>query len=65
MSIKVHFLKSHLIEFPANLGDVSDGGEISRSMEHIYVMGDYSWSIQKDCADMKHSRLSGKRKLVP
>ena len=24
MSIKVHFLKSHLNEFPANLGDVSD-----------------------------------------
>ena len=49
MSIKVHFLKSHLNEFPANLGDVSDehgkrfhqdyqgyGGEISRSMEHTY-----------------------------
>ena len=24
MSIKVHFLKIHLNEFPANLGDVSD-----------------------------------------
>ena len=24
MSIKVHFLKSHLNEFPSNLGDVSD-----------------------------------------
>ena len=24
MSIKVHFLNSHLDEFPANLGDVSD-----------------------------------------
>ena len=24
MSIKVHFLKSHLNEFPANLGDMSD-----------------------------------------
>ena len=24
MNIKVHFLKSHLNEFPANLGDVSD-----------------------------------------
>ena len=24
MSIKVHFLKSHLSEFPANLRDVSD-----------------------------------------
>ena len=48
ITIKVHFLKSHLNEFDANAGDMSDkhgqrfhqyqgyGGEISRSMEHTY-----------------------------
>ena len=48
ITIKVHFLKSHLNEFAANPGEVSDehgqrfhqyqgyGGETSRSMEHTY-----------------------------
>ena len=48
ITIKFHFLKSHLNEFAANPGEVSDehgqrfhqyqgyGGEISRSKEHTY-----------------------------
>ena len=77
MSIKVHFLKSPLNEFPTNLGDVS--GEYSehlhqdiKVMEERYqgrwnthIMADYCWNIQRDCIDMKHSRRSRKRKFVP
>ena len=77
MSIKVHFLKSHLNEFPANLGDVSDEHGESfhqdiKVMEERYqgrwntnMMADYCWSIQRDCVDMKHSRRFRKWKFVP
>ena len=77
MSIKVHFLKIHLNEFPANLGDVSDKhGErfhqgikvmekIYQGRQNTHIMADYCWSIQRDCVDMKHSRRSRKWKFVP
>ena len=75
MSIKVHFLKSHLHEFPANLGELSDEHcerfhQDIKVMEERYqdrwnthMMADYCWSIRKGCADMKHSRRSRKRSL--
>lgn len=77
MSIKVHFLMSHLDEFPANLGDVSDEhGERFhqdiKTMEERYqgrwnvnMMADYCWSIQRDCVESQHSRQSRKRKFIP
>ena len=47
MSIKVHYLKSHLDSFPKNLGSVSDeqgershqsyGMSLSRALGHTYV----------------------------
>ena len=77
MSIKVHFLKSHLNKFPASLGDASDEHsqhfhkdikvmeERYQGQLNTHKMADYCWSIQSDCVDMKHSRRSRKRKFVP
>ena len=76
MSIKVHFLHSHLDKFPINLGDVSDEqGErfhqdIKR-MEELYqgrydrnMMADYCWSLKRDCLDVQYARKSHKRKFL-
>ena len=75
MSIKVHFLHSHLDKFPINLGDVSDEqGErfhqdIKR-MEELYqgrydrnMMADHCWSLKRDCLNVQHAKKSHKRKF--
>ncbi len=77
MSIKVHFLHSHLDMFPENLGAVSDeqgerfhqdlkvmeymNGYKGRWDEHM--LADYCWSIRRDRPQMEHSRKSYKRKF--
>ena len=76
MSIKVHFLHSHLDLFPENLGALSDEQEerfhqdISE-MEERYegrweavMLADYCWSIKRDSVDT-HRRKSLKRKYMP
>jgi hypothetical protein len=63
MSLKIHFLHSHLDFCPANLGDVSDEhGErlhqdIAR-MEKRYegkwnpsMLGDYCWTLIREASD--------------
>lgn len=77
MSIKVHFLNSHLHQFPENLGDVSDeqGERFHQDlmvMEERYqgrwdknMMADYCWSIKRDCPEEVHKRKSYKRKFLP
>lgn len=77
MSIKVHFLNSHLHQFPENLGAVSDeqGERFHQDlmvMEERYqgrwdknMMADYCWSIKRDCPDKVHKRKSYKRKFLP
>ena len=77
MSIKVHFLFSHLDRFPSNLGSVSDEqGERfhqdMRDMEERYqgrwdvnMMADYCWSIARDHPEIKHKRRASKRSFVP
>lgn len=75
MSLKMHFLHSHLTFFPDNLGDVSDEhGErfhqdISR-MESRYqgrwspnMLADYCWTLIRDDPDTKHKRKLVKRKF--
>ena len=72
MSLKLHFLHSHLDFFPPNLGDVSDEhGErfhqdISQ-MEKNYpgqwnpsMMGDFCWMLQRDKSDTEHTHKSMK-----
>ena len=77
MSIKVHFLFSHLEQFPDNLGDYSDEqGERFhqdlRVMEERYrgrwdinMLADYCWSIKRDEQLKKHRRVSKKRRFMP
>ena len=77
MSIKLHFLNSHLEQFPTNLGDVSDeqGERFHQDIKvmeeryqgrwDIHMMADYCWSIQRDSTDRRHTRKSIKRKFVP
>lgn len=70
MSIKVHYLDSHLDRFPENLGDLSEEqGERFhqdlRTMEERYqgrwdthMMADYCWSIKRDCPDHVYRKKS-------
>ena len=77
MSVKLHFLYSHLDRFPENLGAVSDEqGERFhqdlKTMEDRYqgrwdkhMMADYCWSIKRECPETFHKRKSFKRKFLP
>ena len=77
MSIKVHFLFSHLEQFPDNLGDYSDeqGERFHQDLKvmeerykgnwDINMMADFCWSIKRDQPFKKHSRVSSKRRFVP
>ena len=77
MSIKLHFLNSHLDRFPENLGAVSDEqGERFhqdlKTMEERYqgrwdinMMADYVWSIKRDNPLCQHRRKGIKRKFLP
>ena len=68
MSIKLHFLNSHLDQFPDNLGAVSDelGERFHQDlkiMEERYrghwdksMMADYCWSIKQNCPDEVYKR---------
>ena len=76
MSIKVHFLHSHLDMFPENLGAVSDeqgerfyqdlkvmeGRYQGRWDEHM--LADYCWRIRRDRPQIEHSRKCYKRKFL-
>lgn len=76
MSIKVHYLHSHLDRFPENLGDMSEEqGERFhqdiKTMEDryqgrwdIHMMADYCWNLQRDCLNKIHSRMSHKRSFL-
>ncbi|PZC80047.1 hypothetical protein B5X24_HaOG215516 [Helicoverpa armigera] len=73
MSIKLHFLYSHLDRFPQNLGDYSEEqGERFhqdiRIMEERYqgrwdshMMADYCWTLKRDCPDKLNKRKSQRK----
>lgn len=77
MSIKMHFLFSHMERFPENLGAVSDEqGERfhqdMRPMEERYqgrwdavMLADYCWSLKRDTPAAAHTRKSRKRGFTP
>ena len=76
MNLKLHFLKSHLDFFPANLGAVSDElGERfhqdNRVMERRYqgrcnvsMIGDYCWSLHRENPVSPHKRKSNIRSFT-
>jgi len=77
MSLKVHFLHSHLDYFPRNLGEVSeeqgerfhqDIKEMEKRYQgywNISMMADYCWSLKRDLPAVQQSRLSRKRSFLP
>ena len=68
MSVKLHYLFSHLDYFPENLGDVSEEQEERfhqdiRRMEEkhqgrcdSHMIADYCWTLIRDCSEQSHSR---------
>ena len=68
MSLKIHFLHSHLNFFPPNLGAVSDehGERFHQDimkMESNYqgkwnpgMMGDFCWMLLRDIPEEKYTR---------
>ena len=72
MSVKVHFLHSHVDYFPDNLGAVSEEqGERfhqdTKMMEKRYqgywsesMMADYCWCLIRECTDTTYSRRAKK-----
>jgi hypothetical protein len=70
MSLKVHFLGSHLDFFPENLGAVSDeyGERFHQdiyNMERRYqgkwslsMLANYCWTLKRDVPQMTHNRKS-------
>ena len=72
MSIKLHYLHSHLDRFPNNLGDFSEehGERLHPDIKLIenryqgrwnrHMMADYCWTIQRDSQSCKFKRKSYK-----
>jgi hypothetical protein len=70
MSLKLHFLASHLYYFPPNLGAVSEeqGERFHQELKDVErryqgrrdvnMMADYCWSIARDDPSREHSRTS-------
>ena len=77
MSVKMHYLFSHIDRFPENLGSISDAQRERfhkdlKEMETRYqshwdavMMADYCWNLEKDLPNAEHSRSSKKRKFKP
>ena len=76
MSIKLHYLHSHLGKFPANLGNVSEeqGERFHQDvkvMKERYqgqwdcnMMADYCWSLMRNVPYVVYKRLATKRKFL-
>ena len=77
MSVKMHFLSSHLDYFPDNCGDYSEEqGERFhqdiRTMEERYqgrwdinMLADYCWCLKRDLPGERHKRKSLKTSFLP
>ena len=76
MSVKMHYLFSHIDRFPENLGAMSgEQGERFhqdiKEMETRYqgrwdaaMMADYCWTLKRDIPSAVQSRISEKRKFI-
>jgi len=75
MSLKIHFLHSHLDFFPENCGAVSDehGKHFHQnfsSMKKRYqgkwncaMLADYCWTLARDAHTMEYKRQAKRKKL--
>lgn len=76
MSIKLHYLHSHLDWFPANLGAMSDeqGERFHQDLAimeeryqgrwDVHMMADYCWTLMRDHPRREHSRQSLTRQFL-
>ena len=76
MSLKVHFLHSHLNYFPYNLGAVSeeqgerfpqDINEMERRYQgrwDVNMLADYCWMLKRDDPHQAYKRKSKKRSFL-
>jgi hypothetical protein len=76
MSVKVHYLHSHLDCFPENLGALSEeqGERFHQDIKTMEtrcqgrwdarMMADYCWNLMRDCCGRSHSRKSYKRSFL-
>ena len=76
MSIKIHFLQSHLDYFPDNCGDYSkeQGQRFHqdiKTMESRYqckwngnMLADYCWCLKRDAPDDRHKRKSSRASVL-
>jgi hypothetical protein len=74
MSLKIHFLNSHLDLFPENLGAVNEEQgarfhqgikEIERRYQgrwNVNMMGDYCWTQHREIPETSHTRKSNIRR---
>ena len=70
MSLKIHFLHSHLDFFPANLGDFSDehGERFHQDISYMekryqgkwspHMLADYCWTLQRETPETAYNRKS-------
>ena len=76
MSIKLHYLFSHLDYFPENLGDVSEE-QVERFHQEIrtiekrchdcwdsHMMANYCWALIRDCTEQSHRCRSYKQTFL-
>ena len=75
VSVKMHYLFSHMGRFPENLGSMSDEQgkrfhQDLKEMETRYqtrwdavMMADYCWNLKRDLPAAEHSRCSKKQKF--
>jgi hypothetical protein len=76
MSVKMHFLNSHLDYFPDNCGDYSEE-QIKRFHQDIAIMeqryqgqwnismmADYCWSLKRDVPQAIHKRKSKRQQFL-
>ena len=76
MSVKAHFLHSHLDYFPENLGALSEeqGERFHQDIKviekryqgkwNISMIADYCWNLMRENSEFEHSRQSKRRKLL-
>ena len=77
MSVKMHYLFSHMDRFPENLGSMSDelAERFHQDLKEMIpryparwdtvMMADYCWNLKRDLPAAEHSRSSKKRKFQP
>ena len=77
MSVKMHYLFSHMDRFLGNLSSMSDeqGERFHQDLKEMdtryqsrwdaVMIADYSWNLKRDLPAAEHSRSSKKRKFKP